>query len=257
MNFEQDAVLSRWVNPLYLKTNTIEDIRQSVLAKPSMQYVVLDDFFQEERFDGLVQEHFSLAFSEEVDRRAQDGSWLPYDGAVQFAHPHSVGGDFFFHRMWHRWCAYILSAQLYDGSRTDVKLRYHRHMADGFWVHTDGGIRQVVAICYFNRSWRVADGGLLQLWRPDEVLAPGVPTFDSPNGRMDFLAQHKRIRTSTPGGGWSDGRQGYRDLVLHDQVVPCYNRMFLCNFQSDPCYHSVTPSNGRVRYGFVQWLINP
>lgn len=254
MNFDQDPVLTRWVNPLYLRRDAVEDLRQAVLARPHMQYVVLDNFFSEEPFARLVQAHFSLDFNEEADRRSRDGAWLPYDGAVSFARPDSVGGDFFFHAAWHRWCAHVLSAQLPDGSRTDVKLRYHRHFADGFWIHTDGGIRQIVAICYFNRGWRAEDGGLLQLWRPDEALAPGAPVVDSPSGRMDFLTQHRRLRTSTPGGGWSDGVTGPRDLVLHDQVVPCYNRMFLCNFQSDPCYHSVTPSNGKVRYGFVQWI---
>lgn len=254
MNFVADPILAKWINPRYLNPRTVEDIRQSVLAKPDMMYTVLDDFFNVEPFEELVQAHFTLEFSEEQDRRARDGAWLPYDGAVQFARPNSVGGDLFYRQAWHRWCAYVLSASLDDNARTDVKLRYHRHYADGFWIHTDGGIRQIVAISYFNLDWKAADGGLLQLWRIDPNPAPDVLGVESPKGRMDFLANYRRIRTATPGGGWVDGYAGHRDLVLADQIVPTYNRIFLCNFQTNPCYHSVTPSNGKIRYGFVQWI---
>lgn len=253
-SYQMDPVLSKWVNQKYLEQSKIDDIRESVLAKPYMQYVVLDDFFNEDIFRSLVEHHFTLQFSEEMDRRAADGTWLPYDGAVQFATPRSIGGDLFFSQVWHRWCADVLSAQLESPSRTDVKLRYHRHYADGFWIHTDGGIRQIVMICYFNRGWRASDGGLLQLWKPEESILPGTPIFDGPTGRMDFLSMYKRIRTSTPGGGWGKLGDLARDVILIDQVVPSYNRVFLCNFQTDACYHSVTPSNGKVRYGVVQWI---
>lgn len=254
LDFASDSVLSRWISPYYLRRSTIENIRQSVLAKPSMQYAVLDDFYREEALETLVIAHPGLPFSAENDRRAADGVWLPYDGAVHFASRDSVGGDLFFHVRWHEYCAYLISARLKTPCNTEIKLRYHRPYADGFWIHSDGNIRQFVAICYFNKGWEACDGGLLQLWRLDETLAAGVPEFQATTGRMDFLTHHRRLRTSTPGGGGEYGISGPRDFVLVDQIVPTYNRLFLCNFQSDPCFHSVSPSNAKVRYGFVQWI---
>ncbi len=139
-------------------------------------------------------------------------------------------------------------------TQTDVKLRWHRGDATGFWIHTDAVFRTMVAIAYFNKDWKVTDGGLLQMWRVDEGNAPGTFEVNRPNpsSRCDFLTAHKRVRTSTPGGGFKDGKA--HDLVLVDQIIPAYNRMFICNYQDDPAYHSVTPSNGRERTGIVQWL---
>ena len=71
---------------------------------------------------------------------------------------------------------------------------------------------------------------------------------------MDFLNNHVRINTRTPGGGFKDNED--HDLVLIDQVVPVYNRVFICNFKDEPAYHSVTPSNGKERLGFVQWMFD-
>jgi hypothetical protein len=40
---------------------------------------------------------------------------------------------------------------------------------------------------------------------------------------------------------------------LLDQILPVYNRIVICNVQYDASYHSITPSNGRARDGFLPW----
>lgn len=243
-------MLSDWVNPHYLKPDVINRIRQSVMAKPTTKYTVLDDFFKEEMLDILIEQHKTLEFSERQDRYVGDNK-LPYDGAVVFANQSHIGADLFFGHDWHSYCCYLLDAPMPNPTIVEVKLRHHRPDADGFWIHTDGTIRSLVAICYFNKGWKASDGGLLQLWRP-LASTNDAPEYNNPKGRMDFLAQHTIIKTRAPGGGFADGQ--VHDMILVDQVVPEYNRLFLCSYHNDPAYHSVTPSNGRERTGFVQWL---
>lgn len=247
--------IDKWVNPYYLQERVVRDIRESITAKPACKYAVLDNFFREEMLEQLIEAHKSLNFSEEMDRRSpKDGSWLPYDGAVVFARKNEhFGSELFYDTEWHRYLCYITDTKLDCPAKAEIKLRWHRPNADGFWIHTDSVIRSMVAICYFNKDWTADDGGLLQLWRVDEVESPHAEQVDSPKGRLDVLTKHKRIKTSTPGGGFPDRRP--HDLILIDQVVPAYNRLFVCNFQKELAYHSVTPSNGKARLGFVQWLM--
>lgn len=242
-----------WINPIYLQDRVVEDIRQSVIAKPIVKYAVLDNFFKEEKIEQLIEHHHKLSFSEQADR-VSNGNVLPYDGSVKFADKNDYGSDLFFDTEWHRYCAFVSNTRLSDPAGTEVKLRYHRGKADGFWIHTDSTIRDLVVITYFNKSWTVADGGLLQLWRVEEDRHPGAFQINAPTGRMDFLNNHVRINTRTPGGGFKDNED--HDLVLIDQVVPVYNRVFICNFKDEPAYHSVTPSNGKERLGFVQWMFD-
>ena len=105
----------------------------------------------------------------------------------------------------------------------------------------------------------MSDGGLLQLWRPDEASWEPAQKIDNvkPTERLDALTRHKRIRTETPGGGWpAHWPYVSRDLILLDQIVPTCNRLFLCDLDANPTFHSVTPSNGKARTGFVYWLNN-
>lgn len=247
-------IIDEWVNPRYLEDEFVESMRQSVIAKPIAKYIVLDDFFRQEKLRQLIEHHSQLKFSEKDDRITRDGKILPYDGSVVFARKgEHFGSELFYDEEWQRYCCYITGTKMDFPVGTEIKLRYHRPQADGFWVHTDTVLRSLAAICYFNREWTVQDGGLLQLWKVEEPRET-TPAFNNPKGRLDFLTQHQRIRTKSPGGGFDDGRE--HDLVLYDQVVPAYNRIFLCNLKDNPTYHSVTPSTGRERLGFVQWLYN-
>jgi hypothetical protein len=245
-------MLDAFINPQYLNPDNIENIRQAVLAKPVAKYATLDNFFREDWLAKLIERHEKLQFSEELDRRSRtDGAWLPYDGAVVFAQKDQhFGSDLFYSSDWHNYLCSLVSANI-ASPVPEIKLRYHRPMADGFWIHTDSVIREVVCICYFNKHWLLTDGGLLQIWRMDEELSQRAYRVHDTKGRLDFLNNH-RIQTAAPGGGFPDGR--VHDLVLVDQIVPAYNRVFVCNLQANPTYHSVTPSGDRARLGFVQWL---
>lgn len=247
------GVIDEWLNPVYLDETNVENIRQSINAKPIVKYAVLDNFFNADKLDSLINSYADLNFSEELDRRSHDGKWLPYDGEVVFADSDCLGSELFFDEEWHRYCCYLTDTNLQFPVDTDIKLRRHRHDADGFWIHTDSAIRSLVIISYFNKNWRADDGGLLQLWRVDETLSDGSLRVDSPSGRLDVL-NNERIQTKSPGGGFADKKP--HDLVLIDQIVPVYNRVFICNLRANPTYHSVTPSNGKQRLGFVQWLFN-
>ncbi len=250
------SVLDEWINPFYLESGVVEDIREAIKAKPTAHYTTLDSFFKVDKLEQIIAQHTTLRFSEEADRRSKSGEWLPYDGAVVFAQPGvHIGSELFFDEEWHRYLAYLSCANLTFPTSTEIKLRWHKSLAEGFWIHTDSTIRSVVAICYFNQGWKETDGGLLQLWRLDETTCtPDVIEIEKPTGRLDFLTQHQRIRTASPGGGIPHNKNRKVDFVLIDQIVPTYNRLFLCNFQNNPAYHSVTPSNGRERTGFVQWI---
>jgi len=245
------GIIDEWVNPIYLDSEYVDSVKESIIAKPDIKYAVLDNFFKTDKLDELIESHSRLNFSEENDRRSKDGVWLPYDGAVVFAKKDKhFGSELFYDDEWHRYCCYITGTKI-DKIGTEIKLRYHKPLADGFWIHTDSTIRDLVIICYFNKGWTAKDGGLLQLWRMDEEVSEKALRVERPKGRLNCL-KSKRIQTKTPGGGFPDNE--VHDLVLIDQIVPAYNRVFICNFKDLPAYHSVTPSNGKIRLGFVQWL---
>lgn len=164
-----------------------------------------------------------------------------------------MASDFYFSTEWLDYLSDLCGMP--PSPRTEVKQRYHPADAGGFWIHTDATTRNIAAIGYFNKGWKASDGGLLQLWMVDDADLPGTFSIEAPVGRMDCLENNKRIRTTTPGGGFPD--QKPHDLILIDQIVPVYNRLFLANLVSSPSYHSVSPSNGRIRLGFVQWILSP
>lgn len=248
------SILSDWINPYYLRETAIFDIQETLKAKPSAKYVVLDNFFIESKIDELINYHKTLQFTTFCDKIHPDGSTLPYDSEVNFATPNQgLGSQLYFCTDWLSYLANL--CQLPYSPRTEIKQRYHSAEAGGFWIHTDSIIRNIAAICYFNKNWRASDGGLLQIWEVDDVHLEGTPIIDHPSGVMDMLDLYNRIATSSPGGGFADNKQ--HDLILVDQIVPTYNRLFLCNMKASPCYHSVSPSHGRVRLGFVQWILDP
>src|SRR5690349_8231941 len=98
-------ILDEWINDYYLSDAGVEDIRQSIYAKPSAKYAVLDNFFKINKIEELILHHASLSFNEAMDRRAHEtGEWLPYDGAVVFAKPGvHFGSDLFFDKEWHQY----------------------------------------------------------------------------------------------------------------------------------------------------------
>jgi hypothetical protein len=251
------TVLEKFLNPIYLQQSYIQDLQETLKAKPISKYLVLDHFLKEELLDQIIADHKKLEFDEKRDRTGADGSWLPYDGALAGCDPNTLLGELLYSPEWQEYCLKLTGLEPFQ-RRTEIKLRSHQEEATGFWIHSDahgggGGARNLVSILYFNKNWKNEDGGLLQLWRKDEVDDPETLQIGHKDtvGRLDFL-NNTRLNVR-PAGFWPYG--GPHDLVLVDQIVPTYNRLFICNFKAEPAYHSVTPSNGKIRTGFVQWLL--
>lgn len=253
------GVLEKFLNPMYLDPKYIDGLKETVKSKPISKYLVLDNFLKEEMLEQIIKDHQQLSFDERADRTAHDGSWLPYDGALAGCNPNSLLGELLYSEEWQNYLLNIVNLPVKQ-RRTEIKLRTHKEEATGFWLHSDavgggGGRRDLVAILYFNKGWQYEDGGLLQLWRKDEIDDPNTPYIPyeaALQGKMNFL-QQPRLKALPAGATEFYGQP--HDLTLADQVLPLYNRIFICNFRDEPAYHSVTPSNGKVRQGFVQWLL--
>jgi 2OG-Fe(II) oxygenase superfamily len=252
----QSPVLARWIDPKYLSFSKACSLVEAAAAKPDAHYLVIDDFFSPEAADRLRVSLENMQFSEDLDRRAPGGNLLPYDSAVKFADSSDVGWELFSDPAWHTYLATLVSARLHPERHSMIKLRRHRADAGGFWIHSDAiaGVRSLVAIAYFNPHWNREDGGLLQIWREDGLSAPGAVEIEitNPEVPLHVLTKSPRIRTRTPGERVPGRRP--RDFVLVDQIVPEYNRLFVCNIEVHPGWHAVTPSRRRPRYGFVQWV---
>lgn len=251
-------ILEQYINPMYLNETYIKVLKETVKSRPISKYLVLDNFFKEDVLNQIIEEHHYLSFNEKADRTGPKGEWLPYDGALAGCKRDSVLGQLLYSTEWHNLLLNLVN--LPQTPRTEeIKLRHHREDAHGFWLHSDaggggGGARDLVAIAYFNKDWTIENGGMLQLWRLDEGNLLETPTYtfqDALQGPMDFL-NLPRIK-ARPAGVFPFEEP--HDLVLVDQILPVYNRLFICNFKDEPAYHSVTPSKGKVREGFVQWLL--
>lgn len=248
------SLLESWLNEQYLDPNYINDLVETMRAKPEIKYLVLDNFFKQEKIDQFIEEHKKLKFSEKLDMYDHEGKILPYDSAVSFMQSNNYGYELLFSEEWFNYLSKLTSCPVNDNSFTEVKLRYHKADAKGFWIHTDSSERSIVFICYFNKNWKVSDGGMLQLWRIDECECQDTLVVDGAmDHKMNYL-NNSRLRTSTPGGGFSDEKS--HDLVLVDQILPIYNRVFISNLRANPTFHSVTPSADKERTGFVQWIYN-
>ncbi len=150
--------LSEWINSNYLTPEGIADVRESVKAKPTMKYCVLDNFFLPERLDAIIAHHATLKFNEAADRTGHDMEILPYDGAVKWADGNDVGAEFYFAEEVKDYFCYLLNRLKPPTTSVEVKLRWHKPHATGFWIHSDSVVRSIVAIMYFNKNWKASDG---------------------------------------------------------------------------------------------------
>ena len=249
-------ILTEWINPIYLNQEYINNLRETIKSKPEIKYLTLDHFFIEDKINSMIEDHKKLSFSEKLDRYSHNGDILPYDSSLYWMNNLNVGYELLFSNIWFKYLLNFFSKKNIDGYYTEVKIRKHRENSNGFWIHTDSKRRKIVFICYYNRNWTVEDGGLLQLWRVDECnCEKTIKVEHNCNNKMDYL-NNVRLNVRSPGGGFSgnfsDGNS--HDLVLIDQILPLYNRIFLCDLSANETYHSVTPTKMKERNGFVQWI---
>lgn len=246
-------LLQEWINPIYLNPDYIEDLKQTAKSKPEIKYLVLDNFFNIEKLDKFIEQYDRMIFSEQLDQYTPDGHQLPYDSCLKWMESDDYGHDFLSCTDWFKYLLDLFSLKLNPGCWPEIKLRKHRAEANGFWVHSDSCVRDLVFICYFNKKWKVENGGMLQLWRIDECNCNETIRANAElDKKMNCL---NNVRINAFPGGMEHRINGY-DLTLVDQVLPIYNRVFICDLTANPTLHSVTPSNSRERFGFVQWLHN-
>jgi len=246
-------LLEEWINPIYLNKDYIEDLKQTVKSKPEIKYLVLDNFFNVNKIDKFIEEYDKITFDEKQDQYSPDGNHLPYDSALKWMDSSDYGYNFLTSTDWFKYLLNLFCITLNSGCWPEIKLRKHRADANGFWVHSDSCVRDLVFICYFNKNWKVEDGGMLQLWRIDECNCPNTLKANAElDKKMDCL---NNVRINAITGGLNCPKDGH-DLTLVDQILPIYNRVFICDLTANPTLHSVTPSNSRERFGFVEWLHN-
>lgn len=248
-------VLRKWINPYYLNPEVMTAKRTAVRAMPLARYAILDNFFLVSALDELIERHRQLEF-------VPDDVGLNFDSSVVFAEEdRHFGSELFFSTDWHEYVSYIVGSDLLAPGRALVRLRRHDPNAHGFWPHSDWvnderGRRAAFVLAYFNKNWRFEDGGIFQLWHPLPPTTNGDGEAlhrwnDYCGKRLSFLDTGEDIFVEVPVGSL-----GFRNkkLVLFDQILPEYNRIMICDLTSDPVLHSVSPSRGRLREGFVQWV---
>lgn len=247
-------ILQNWINPIYLDEYYIKNLKETVKSKPEIKYLVLDNFFIPKKIDNMIKEHESLTFTENLDRYSHDGTVLPYDSSVYWMTPKNYCYELLSSPFWFDYILNLFSMTKNKDCYTEVKLRKHRKDSNGFWIHTDSATRDIVFICYYNKNWTVEDGGILQLWKVDECNCENTLIVNGNYRDKMLFLNTSRLNTSSPGGGFEDNES--HDLILIDQILPVYNRVFICDLKASPTYHSVTPTNSKERTGFVQWLYN-
>ena len=138
-------MLSKWINPIYLDESYIRLLQQTLLAKPEAKYLVLDNFFKTNKLDEMIRRHKRIEFSEQLDQYSHiDNSKA--DSAVKFMDESNYGFDFLFSEEWSNYLKRLVSLDCKDETFTEVKLRYHKPHANGFWIHTDSLRWKIVCI---------------------------------------------------------------------------------------------------------------
>lgn len=250
-DYENDPILSKWVNPYYLKRNVIDSIRESSQAKPHFTYAVLDNFFNEDVLDAYFEEHKKLDFY-------PDDPNLPYDSNVVYAEEgKSEGSELFYYKPWQLLIAeYTGTVLTQAGEKTGVKQRAHAGDSKGFWIHTDRTEQKDAAMAllvYLNKNWKEEEGSMLQLWARighSESIDVEFSWKEFGDQQLDFLNERYSLTTDLV---TSKGLEP-AEVFLIDQITPEYNRIVVADFMRDPSYHSITPGNGRERFAIVQWL---
>lgn len=254
-SYQNDKVLKKWIKSYYLLPDTILRIKEGSKAKPFCKYAVLDNFFNNDIFEKYAEDHYKLVFN-------ADDSGLPYDSSWAMAKENSLGAELFYHQPWHNLLAEYTDTELVIGSgNTSVKLRSHDSDSKGFWIHTDRTIRKsevaMAALIYLNKDWKQSDGAVLQMWA--EINRASLLNNEDvefrwkhyKDKRLDFLSERNTLTTHVVK---YDGVET-AEVILLDQIMPEYNRLVVTDFVRDPAYHSITPSNGRIRHAIVQWLM--
>lgn len=222
-------------------------IREDARARPHMKYTVLDGFLIEARCAELLRRHARRHF-------VRTDLHSPFDSFLASGAPSQYGGELLFSPGWAHYLSALVDVAVPGSRPTKVMLRRHRRHANGMWLHRDrnaGSPATIGMFLYLNRGWTVEDGGLLQMWRTSPSTAPPenvVRWTHDKDLRLDFL---QRPDLDVEVGDKNNQLATYH-FALIEQIVPAFNRIVVCDFVSDPAYHSVTPGQSKIRYDITQ-----
>lgn len=174
--------------------------------------------------------------------------------------------ELFFSEEWYSFISTLANHE-YGLHNTERNMRFKLYSADtqGYWIHTDrflrnGSINHWGLILYLTKERKAEDGGLFQIWNIEKTLDPTTPIITNTNPEELINQTRVNITGAGPGDSFRDlyGDRIYqnqtRDMTLVDQIVPTFNRMYLCNFDTNIAYHSITPNVGDDRKAIVQLL---
>jgi hypothetical protein len=254
------GILQEYLNPVYLDPKYIKVLQETVKSRPIAKYLVLDNFLKEEVLDAIIQEQRSLSFQTDLHTSDPNGL-VPYHGSSAWCPPDSLLGKLLNSEEWHIYALNLINLSPLKARKTEIELRYHDEHAGGFYMHSDNlgggaGGRDLVITLYYNKDWTVEDGGLLQFWRLDEDNLSDTPAYVVQNALQDSMDFYNLSRIKTIPAGFYPYNNELRDFTLVDQVLPAYNRIFFLHSQGEEAYHSVNPSRGKPREGFVQRLLS-
>jgi hypothetical protein len=251
------SLLEEYINPIYLTLEGKERIKEDLKAKPNGSYVVLDHFFKEDILNKIVQEYNGYLFDPKADSIIAN-NLAPFDGAAAEADPDTYLGALLYSKEWYAYCLELLDMNPLRIFPI-IKIRYNESDAKGYWIHNDkmtfNGMQKFCTILgYFNKGWKLQDGGLLQIWQSSPVNVKNIPSYEVEEylDRELFLLEQNRINIMPYSEYWESNDK--KDFILVDQIVPSYNRIVIFNLNDKALHHSVTPNKGRRRYGFIQWL---
>lgn len=251
MFYLKDKILAKWVTPKYLEQEFVMSCARKSLEQSGPTYTILDDFFNEQIFNRLIVQHKKLDFQE-------DDVNLPYDSKVVFGEEaNSPINELLMSDAWSTYTRGVLGYEIGGQIKnsTAIKLRQHPEYAKGFWPHIDKNINnpaKVAVLIYMNEGWQLEDGAKFQIWKrtKQDVSNAEFKIEELIDQRLSFLEGRKTMTIEAA------SFQSYEScqLELIKEVEPFYNRVVICDIESDPFYHSVTPSQGKIRYAITQWL---
>lgn len=242
--------LEQWINPEYLKSETIKSLRESSLARPFLNYLVLDDFFLDRKYQEISDNDALVEFKWDE----------PSESFRRKLSRENVIDAFFLSEEWGLYLKTISGAPSEVNGKCVVANEMKQEAGtSGYWIHSDKHSPKheikLISLFYLKENREKPDGGLLQLWRriTDHSLTPAFSVemkdylMTTPRRKLDFLTQQTEIIISE--------KDNPKPLVLIDEIVPKENRLVIMNLARDSGFHSVTPIEKKKRRVISQFFI--
>lgn len=127
------SILTEFLNPIYLNQDYINDLKETMRAKPNTPYIVLDNFFKADVLSRIIEEHSDLRFdlhadsTEATNRKIR----LPFDGAAADCDSDSVLGKLLYSKEWYQFCSELVQVKPKKIIPV-IKIRFNAENARGY-----------------------------------------------------------------------------------------------------------------------------